>query len=40
MGIPTVKEEVREFKFGWDYYDNRNYYYFDMSCDKGGFMCL
>lgn len=23
MGIPTVKEEVREFNFGWDDYDNK-----------------
>lgn len=39
MGIRTVKE-VREFKFGWDDYDNRNDYYFDISCDKAGFMRL
>ena len=36
MGIPTVKV----FKFGLDFYDNRNDYYFHMSCDKGGFTRL
>jgi hypothetical protein len=40
MGNPTVKEEVREFKSGWDDYDNRNDYYFGIRCDMGGFMQL
>jgi hypothetical protein len=40
MGIPTVQEEAREYKLGWDDYDKRNDYYFDISCDKDEFMRL
>jgi hypothetical protein len=37
MWIPTVKEDVSEFKCGWEDCDNRNVY---IGGDRYGFMLL